>query len=166
MYNHRGYSILKFKFIFLKKTKEKLYDHCEQFVKERLDRIQDRIANIQESLTSETKSTAGDKHETGRAMLQLEREKAGAQLAQVQKLQEVLAKIDVHSSSEIIRLGSIIETSTGNYYLSISVGKIIIDNHTYFAIATNTPIGKLLLGKTIGDHFSFNGNEITIENIH
>jgi len=149
----------------LKNIKEELYNHCEQFVKDRLTRIQDRIANIQESLTSETKSTAGDKHETGRAMLQLEREKTGVQLAQVQNLQEVLAKIDIHSSSEIIRLGSIVVTSTGNYYLGISVGKIIIDNSVYFAIATNTPIGKLLLGKTIGDHFSFNGNEIIITNI-
>ncbi|WP_299221652.1 3-oxoacyl-ACP synthase [uncultured Aquimarina sp.] len=149
----------------MKNIKEQLFDHCKQFVQDRLDRIQDRITNIQESLTSETKSTAGDKHETGRAMLQLEREKAGAQLAQVQKLQEVLVKIDKHSSSKTMRLGSIAETSKGNYYLSISVGKITIENNTYFAIATNTPIGKLLLGKTIGDHFSFNGNEVTIENI-
>lgn len=165
MYSHIGYSILKFKSIFLKKIKEELYDHCKQFIQDRHNRIQDRIANIQESLTSETKSTAGDKHETGRAMLQLEREKAGAQLAEVQKLQEVLAKIDTHSSSKIIRLGSVVETTKGNYYLSISVGEIIINNSAYFAIATNTPIGKLLLGKTIGDHFSFNGNKITIENI-
>ncbi|WP_298319862.1 3-oxoacyl-ACP synthase [uncultured Aquimarina sp.] len=149
----------------MKKIKEELYDHCKQFIQDRHNRIQDRIANIQESLTSETKSTAGDKHETGRAMLQLEREKAGAQLAEVQKLQEVLAKINTHSSSKIIRLGSVVETTKGNYYLSISVGEIIINNSAYFAIATNTPIGKLLLGKTIGDHFSFNGNKITIENI-
>ncbi|WP_299435431.1 3-oxoacyl-ACP synthase [uncultured Aquimarina sp.] len=149
----------------MKKIKEELYDHCEQFVQDRHNRIQNRISNIQESLTSETKSSAGDKHETGRAMLQLEREKAGAQLAQVQQLQEILAKIDTHSSSKVMRLGNIAKTSKGNYYLSISVGEITIDNAAYFAIAANTPIGKLLLGKTIGDHFSFNGNEITIENI-
>lgn len=156
---------MEFKSIFLKNIKEELYDHCERFVQDRMNRIQNRIANIQESLNSETKSTAGDKHETGRAMLQLEREKAGVQLAEVQKLQETLAKIDIHSPSKVIRLGNIVETSLGNYFLSISSGKLIVNNKTYFAIATNTPIGKLLLGKTIGDYFNFNGNEIQIKNL-
>ncbi len=149
----------------MKNLKEELFDHCKQFVQDRLNRIQDRIANIQESLTSETKSTAGDKHETGRAMLQLEREKAGVQLAEVKKLQEILSKIDIATNSTVIRLGSIIETSQANYFLSISVGKIVLADITYIAIATNTPIGKLLLGKKTGDSFSFNDNDITIDNI-
>ncbi|MHA7056731.1 GreA/GreB family elongation factor [Aquimarina sp. M1] len=149
----------------MKNLKVVLYNHCKQFVQNRFDRIENRIASIQESLSSETKSTAGDKHETGRAMLQLEREKAGAQLSEVQKLQEILSKIDIVANSEVVRLGSIVETSTVNYFLCISVGKIINDHQTYFAIAVNTPIGKLLLGKKAGDCFSFNGNEIIIERI-
>ena len=35
------------------------------------------ILELQQSLDSETKSSAGDKHETGRAMLQIDLEKAG-----------------------------------------------------------------------------------------
>lgn len=149
----------------MKTIKQELYHHCEEFVQDRLSRIQDRITNIQESLRSETKSTAGDKHETGRAMLQLEREKSGVQLAEAQKLQGILSKIDSITPSTIARLGSLVTTSQGNYFLSISVGKIVIDTTTYFGIATNTPIGKLLLGKTAGDHFSFNGNQIMIHRI-
>ena len=64
--------------------KRQLYSQCVDFVEERLSNIQNQIRAIQESLTSETKSSAGDKHETGRAMLQLEREKAGQQLAEVE----------------------------------------------------------------------------------
>ncbi len=142
-----------------------LLDHCRDHMNERLHRIQNTITDIQESLASETKSTAGDKHETGRAMLQLEREKAGQQLAEVQKLQEILNKIDISYSSEHIRLGSLVYTSQGNYFLSISTGKISIKNESYFAIATNAPIGKLLLGKTSEDDFSFNGNKIKISKI-
>ena len=41
------------------------------------------LANVALSLKEETKSSAGDKHETGRAMLQLERENAGKQLAEI-----------------------------------------------------------------------------------
>ena len=38
------------------------------------------ILDAQNGLQSESKSSAGDKHETGRAMLQLEAEKLGKQL--------------------------------------------------------------------------------------
>jgi len=149
----------------LKTVKEELYHYCVRYVQDRRRRIQDRVNSILESLGAETKSTAGDKHETGRAMLQLEREKAGVQLAEVQKLQEILVKIDLSTTSEVARLGSIVTTSHANYFLSVSVGKIIINNIDYFAIATNTPIGKHLLGKRIGDQIRFNGNILTIKSI-
>ncbi len=146
--------------------KQKLLDQCQYNIDQRLQRIQRTITDIQESLSSETKSSAGDKHETGRAMLQLEREKAGQQLAEVQKLQEILAKIDISTSSDNACLGSLVFTTQGNYFLSISIGELSIDKTSYFAIAANTPIGKLLLGKTIGDTFSFNGKEISIKRVN
>ena len=59
--------------------KQQLYNLCLEFVDSRYQTIQNTINEIQVSLTSETKSSAGDKHETGRAMLQLEMEKAGQQ---------------------------------------------------------------------------------------
>ncbi len=145
-------------------SKQELLEQCKNYVDQRLQRIQKTISDIQESLTSETKSSAGDKHETGRAMLQLEREKAGQQLSEVQKLQEILAKITI-APSKNIRLGSLVSTSQGSYFLSISVGKVTIENTSYFAIATNSPIGTLLLGKTVGDTFNFNGNEISIKRV-
>ena len=74
-------------------------------------------------MSSETKSSAGDKHETGRAMLQLEMEKAGQQLASVQQMQQTLAKINTLTSSTNIALGSVIKTSSACYFLSISEEK-------------------------------------------
>lgn len=145
--------------------KQQLLDECKTYVHQRLQRIQDTIKGIQESLTSETKSTAGDKHETGRAMLQLEREKAGKQLAEVQKLQEIVYKIDIRSISDRIHLGSLVTTSNGNYFISVSVGQIAIDNQMYFAVATNSPIGKLLLGKKTNDKLIFNDKQIIISSI-
>jgi len=75
--------------------KNALFNACLEFVDSRLNAITHTINEIQVSLTSETKSSAGDKHETGRAMLQLEREKAGNQLAEIKKTKEILFKIDV-----------------------------------------------------------------------
>jgi len=137
-------------------VKEQLYQACEEFLKGRLNMVIERIANIQESLQSETKSSAGDKHETGRAMLQLEREKAGNQLIDIQKQQELFSRVVIDTSSDVARLGSLVTTDKGAYFLAISVGAITIDEKTYYAISPSSPIGSVLLGKKMGEKFSFN----------
>ncbi|MEE9362290.1 MAG: 3-oxoacyl-ACP synthase [Cellulophaga sp.] len=142
--------------------KEKLYTYCETFVAERIARIHKNIASIQMALTSETKSSAGDKHETGRAMLQLEREKLGQQLLEAEKMRELLSKVQVKVRSENSSLGSLVFTSKSNYFISISAGEYKVDGIAAYCISANTPIGKLLLGKQQGDSFSFNGELIKI----
>ncbi|WP_392348668.1 3-oxoacyl-ACP synthase [uncultured Polaribacter sp.] len=105
------------------------------------------LSSNQKALQSETKSSAGDKHETGRAMLQLEMEKAGQQLAGITQMKVVLSKIDVLKSSKNACLGSIIITDKARYFLSLSAGQLVVEDKRYFAISVSSPIGKLLLGK-------------------
>lgn len=145
--------------------KEKLLLACNNAVNMRLQTIETTISSHQKALFSETKSSAGDKHETGRAMLQLEMEKAGKQLLSVQEMQEVLSKINTKKLSNKAHLGSVVETDSGNYFLSISIGKIIVETASYFAISIASPIGKLLLGKQIGDEINFNQKRIKILSI-
>jgi transcription elongation GreA/GreB family factor len=142
--------------------KQQLYFLCKAFCNNRLQNIQKIIEEIQESLTSETKSSAGDKHETGRAMLQLEREKAGNQLAETQKLQEALSKIDVTKTNNVIGLGSVVYTTQANYFIAISAGELKIDDQTFYAISANTPIGELLIGKQVDDVVSFRDQEFKV----
>ncbi len=145
--------------------KEALYQQCEVFIDNRFRIVENTIKDIQKSLTTETKSSAGDKHETGRAMLQLEREKAGKQLAEIQKIKAVLSKIDISKSSNTVSLGSVIYTSHLNYFIAISAGELKVENKTFYAISASTPIAQLLLGKTVGDIISFRNQEFSIENI-
>jgi len=145
--------------------KEELYAECKMFLNGRFNAVVDRIANIQESLQSETKSSAGDKHETGRAMLQLEREKAGNQLLDIQKQQELFSRVIIDTSSEVARLGSVVVTDKGTYFLAISVGLVKIKEKTYYAISPSSPVGKALLGKKEGELFVFNENNIKIIDI-
>lgn len=145
--------------------KNKLLQECFTYVNTRLQTIEETIQSNQKALSLETKSSAGDKHETGRAMLQLEMEKAGQQLISIQQMKETLAKIDIAKNSNIVKLGSLIETNLGSYFLSISAGKLKTEDTTVFAISTSSPIGKVLLGKKTGDVLSWNGKEINIQKI-
>lgn len=139
-----------------------LLNQCEGFVNKRLQTVQSIISSNQNALQSETKSSAGDKHETGRAMLQLEMEKASQQLAGIVVMKTILSKIDVSKATNNAHLGSIIYTTSANYFLSISAGKLIVENIIYYAISVSSPIGKMLLGKKVNEEFTFNGKKVNI----
>ena len=145
--------------------KQRLYQYCEVFIEVRFKTIQRTIEGLQKALQSETKSSAGDKHETGRAMLQLEREKAGKQLAEINKTKIVLTKVNLDTKSNVITLGSLVYTNQLNYFIAISAGETKVNNELFYAISANTPIGKLLIGKTAGNSINFNGNRIEIKKI-
>ncbi len=146
-------------------TKQDLYNQCFQLVDTRFKSIQGHISDIQNSLLSETKSSAGDKHETGRAMLQLEREKAGRQLAEINKLRTALSKINIEKKPTHVVLGSLVYTSKVHYFIAVSLGALKVGDNSFYAISPSTPIGELLMGKTVGNEVSFNGNSFVIKQL-
>ena len=146
--------------------KFELQQQCKDLVNERYERIQKTISGIEESLKSEDKCTSGDKHHTGRAMLHIERENAGNQLREIVKVLQQVDKVDISTTSKVIRLGSIIETNQANFFMSISVGKLEVNRVYYLGVAPNSPIGMNLLGKTEGEQFSFNSRVYKIEKVN
>ncbi|MCK5814537.1 MAG: 3-oxoacyl-ACP synthase [Flavobacteriaceae bacterium] len=145
--------------------KQELYSACQEFVSTKLQTIEKTIQSNKNALNSETKSSAGDKHETGRAMLQLEMEKAGQQLKVVNEMQLQLAKINPNIETKNSCLGSVIQTDQVNYYLAISMGKIETSGGVYFAISPKSPIGKLLLGTSKGSKITFNSKQIMVKTV-
>ena len=135
------------------KIKEILYNFCTAFVENRVDTIQGTIKDIQTSLTSETK---------GRAMLQLEREKAGNQLAEIQKVKLILSKMKIANTLAKVGLGSVVYTSKLNYFIAISAGEIVVNGVKFYAVSASTPIAKLLLSKTVGDDIQFRTQKFKI----
>ena len=119
----------------MKSLKENLFLACTSFVDQKLATIQKIISSNQNALQSETKSSAGDKHETGRAMLQLEMEKASQQFNVVSEMNDVLKKIELQPKHDIVKLGSLITTNHGNYFLTISIGAVSIEQKEYFILS-------------------------------
>jgi len=145
--------------------KEELRRFCESFAEDRIGRIQNNIKSINDSLKSETKSSAGDKHETGRAMFQLEREKLGRQLYEAEKMRQALAGITILPSHANIGQGSLVITTEGVYYISISAGAFKKGPAQIYCISSLSPIGKKLLGKSKGHCFEFNQKTICIKKV-
>jgi len=59
-----------------------LYQACFEFIDNRIKTIRQAIQETQASADQETKSSAGDKYETGLSMMQLDMEKQAEQLAE------------------------------------------------------------------------------------
>ena len=138
--------------------KEKVRVFCQDYATSKIVSVKGEIEKLNESLGSETKSTAGDKHETGRAMIQLEREKLGRQLLEAEKTKVIFERIpSKYNSTSTIGLGSLVRTDSTIYFMAISAGRFVEDGDEVFCISVATPIGKLLLGKSLGDVISFNG---------
>lgn len=148
-----------------KELKVALLDYCKETVERRYIKIKQTITDIVESLEEESKSSAGDKHETGRAMLQIDRENAGKQLQEIENLQSLVKKIDIKAISDYIRLGSLVYTNNGTYFISISIGQVTVGKTGYYCVALQSPIGKLLSGKKKGEAFSFNEKEFVVKSI-
>ena len=145
--------------------KEQAYLFCEGYVRKKFESLHVELDKIKEALQSETKSTAGEKHETGRAMLQLEREKLGNQLLEAEKMQETLKKVPKETKTDVVALGSLVQTDKAIYYISISAGKYKYEEQEVYCISLKTPIAQCLLGKTVGDTFEFNRDQSTIREV-
>ncbi|NNK81536.1 MAG: 3-oxoacyl-ACP synthase [Flavobacteriaceae bacterium] len=145
--------------------KENLIKQCNAFALERKSHIDLQLKDIKEALFEEMKSSAGDKHETARAMLQMEREKVGNQFKEVEEMFQTLNKIDVSTPATIVHLGSIVFTTKANYFIAISAGKIEVKDDIFYAISSRTPIAKLLMSKQVGNEITFRGNTFIISKI-
>jgi transcription elongation GreA/GreB family factor len=142
--------------------KQKLRDLCAQYLQDRIKSAKDAIQSLQASANEETKSSAGDKYETGRAMAQLEIEKFSVQLAELFKQKQILETISADSVHHVVQPGSLVTTDQGIYFISISAGKLTIEDIIVICISAASPIGSKLLGLRATQSFIFNQRTISV----
>lgn len=151
--------------IYTLQLKPLLHHRCLLIAEQKISELKSLLNDTQESANNETKSTAGDKHETAKAMAQLETEKLSAQLAEALKLKDILQQINPDKKNETAVLGSLVKTNNGTFYIAVSLGKVTVEGLDSFVISAISPIGKLLLTKKEKESFSFNGVHYIIEQI-
>ncbi|MDA8715077.1 GreA/GreB family elongation factor [Flavobacteriales bacterium] len=147
-------------------SKIDLLEYCKTYVAKRMSRFAVAISAAQSDANKETKSSAGDKHETGRAMAQLETENNSKHLTEAKKLNAVLSQIDPGKKNTSIELGAFVKTNLGNYFIAISAGKTHLFGDEVYLISPASPIGQHFLGKKEGDTVSFNQQTIAIQEVH
>src|ERR1700761_1799719 len=97
----------------MKELKKELHRLCVNYVQNRIDTVTQAIDAAQQAANEETKSSAGDKYETGRAMMQQDTDRNRAQLTEANKLMVALNQINTDFSSETALPGSLVITNNG-----------------------------------------------------
>lgn len=149
----------------MQELKSSLYELCLNFIEERINTAETALQQAREASNDDTKSSAGDKYETSREMMQQDIDRNKRLLIDAEENQKVLSSLKDAPFSDTIRNGSIVFTNQGNFYISISAGQLHLGKETFFAISAVSPIGKLLLGKQKGDQFDFNGRKYQIKDL-
>lgn len=146
-------------------TKAALFALCQQYVQQRIDTARQAMEAAQEAANSESKSSAGDKYETSRAMAQLERDRNAQLLAEAMKLSQDLDRLTVDKSYATVQPGSLVMTNRGAFFISISAGKLMVYEKDYFAVSPASPIAMALSGRKSGDVVTFNKMTYQIVNV-
>lgn len=135
-------------------NKEKLHQLIEEKITEKIRKLENLITETRTS-NNDTKSSMGDKYETGREMLQQEINNLQVQLNEVLKQQHFLKTILV-KGSEKAEKGALVKTGNGLFYLSVSSGEIIFEHQKIICISPESPLAKAMNGKKTKETFSVN----------
>ena len=143
--------------------KEALINLIKIILNDKISTLNKDINSLKESQKNDTKSSMGDKYETGRAMIQLELEKYHSRLINNKEMLSILLKINPKLKTETIQSGSLIQTNHGWFFISIGIGKVRLENKTeVIVLSPISPLGKMFLNKSKNEAFDFQKRQYQI----
>lgn len=146
----------------MQNLKQSLHSLCLKQVNDRLKAAETAIEELQTAMANETKSSAGDKYETAREMLQQEMNLYLGRKADAKTQLAQLHLIDPGHKYNMVAPGALVYTDSAIYYLAVNAGSFTIEDEKIFTISPASPIALQLNGKKAGDEFVFNGKQGTI----
>jgi len=145
--------------------KKELYRQCVIYAQKRAEAAKEALDDAQAASIDDTKSSAGDKYETTREMMQQETDRNLAQLNEANKLKVALSTIGTAGSKEVVEPGSVVITDNGKFYLAISAGVLTVNDEEYYAVSPASPIGIKLKGLQSGNKFILNEKSYLIKQV-
>lgn len=142
-------------------NKQQILDRIKIKVAEKVHNFENLIAETRAS-NNDTKSSMGDKYETGREMLQQEINNLQRQLNETLNQQALLQKITSEPSLKV-QNGALVKTDKGLFYISVSLGEVVVDNQKIMTVSAESPLVKAMFGKKEKETFTINNIQQVIE---
>lgn len=142
--------------------KQGLQKAVESSLLEKLNEIRKSLDETNDAKNQETKSSAGDKYETSREMIQFESDKLESQFNKTKLQLHELSAINTEKNFENVTQGALVKTNLNTLFFSIPLGNFKFEEQDLFLLSMASPMGQILRNKKLGDKVSFNGNTIEI----
>ena len=133
-------------------TKSVVIAELDRQLLRKLSYLTTNLKQAIDSRNSDTKSSAGDKFETSREMVQIE----------IQKIETEISKTQQFFTDLASKASQLIITDKGAFLISIPFGKLILNDEKIFCISRNAPITKHLINTKKDDCFFYNDMKYNI----
>jgi hypothetical protein len=140
--------------------KQQLYHRCISIQSDKIRNIERTMEDAQNSANEYgPQSDLFDSH-----IMQLigQRDMYAQQLEVESNLLETLHKIDMSVNHQVVEFGSVVITDMQKVFISIGLGKIMLENEIFYAISLQVPFYVAMKGLKKGDEFDFRGKKIKI----
>ncbi|UFH33207.1 GreA/GreB family elongation factor [Chryseobacterium sp. C-71] len=144
-------------------NKENILQILKDKISEKIKTFENLIAETRAS-SNDTKSSMGDKYETGREMLQQEINNIQRQLNETLNQQNFVKKLNTEVCTKV-QNGALVKTDKGFFYISVSSGEIVFEGKKIMTISSESPLAKAMFGKKIAETFIINNVNQVIEEI-
>ena len=146
--------------------KEKIYQTAIAQVKEKINLLKTERKAINDGILEDTKSSAGDKFETGRETMSRDLMTVENQLKQANYEFDELCRFQaIKEASATVQEGSLVQVGTDTYLISVSLGQLVVEGKKLFLLSKNSPLGEILIGKKKNDQVEFRGKSILISEL-
>lgn len=106
-----------------------------------------------------------DRYDPFRTKLMNQNNLFAQQLSQANTLLVTLQKIPLDKEITTVEFGAIVITNKQKIFVSVGLGKIMLDGEAYYAVSPKVPIFGAIRGKKAGDTFTFNGQTLEIKEV-
>ena len=122
----------------------------------------DFYLNFTLEATREVKKTS--KYDSIREEMQEEIYHLDKQMVTLKTMQKQMQRV-LDKPSNTVRLGALVITNKARFYISVGLGEFFFEDDRFYAISEESPMAKIMYGKTIGDEFVLNNISQKIERI-
>lgn len=150
--------------LLMSELKEKILDACKMLQLKTIKNLKSEVEEAQNAANDY--GLPKDRYDSFRTQLLRKRDMFAQQLAKANQQLDLLNQINPEKEYATVEFGAVIVTNRQNLFISIGLGKVQVDDQTYFAISPAVPIYRAMEGKKVGEGFSFNNTTYKIQELY
>ncbi len=146
--------------------KQRILAECIKIQKVVVENAKKAMVDAQDSATENDDNTEEKLYNSYREEMHNKRDMFARQFDLAMEDLNQLNQIVTSKEYKKAEFGSIVETESGVYFISTSLGQVKVNGKTIFAVSPLAPIYKTFEGKKIGESYSFRDKSFKIKDLY